>query len=161
MTIQSFIFYLAFFTFFLVYQVSTARSRQSGWKWILVATGLWLISLQPSALLPLVLVCICTWFIGQRIKKDDRSRNQIWLIFGLSICLLNWVLCKKLNMYSKLGVSFYSLQLMGYLIDKYRRLEFPELNLPQFIASMSAFYALTSGPVQEIPADGTYRLSSP
>lgn len=167
MTIQSFAFYLAFFVFFLIYHLMPAKNKSSQWKWILGATVVWLSFLQVQVLIPLLLTCVLTFFLGQKIKQSSHRTSIFWLLLGISVCLVNWIFCKKINIGMKFGVSFYSLQLIGYLFDRYRRLEFAELNLPQFLTSTSAFYAFASGPVlktrdhiQEIknPHPITYRL---
>lgn len=83
--------------------------------------------------------------IEQKIKKKQRRLLQTGLIinFGLLLGLkyapMNWML--------PLGISYYTFQAMGYLIDVYQRKYQPEKNLAKTALFVIYFPQLTAGPI--------------
>ncbi len=102
-------------------------------------------------------------------KEEDRRKKKIMVLtlilnFGLLIALkyinaLGGVfnsLCSLFNivyelpqfsMLVPLGISYYTFQSMGYIIDLYRRKFAPEKNLPKFMLFISFFPQLIQGPI--------------
>ncbi len=147
MTIHSFNFYILFFLFFLIYHLASPLDINRRWKFILAASVLWITVLEPSALIPILATSIAVWIIGGKITSSVKSKQTFWMLSGIAICLLNWIFCKGLNRVSKFGVSFYSLQLIGFIVDTYRQQLFTKIRFAQFFTSITAFYSLSSGPV--------------
>jgi alginate O-acetyltransferase complex protein AlgI len=114
----------------------------------------------------------CAKGIEQRNKIVSRSKKKIfWVLFfalmvnfGILAFLkyfnfladnLNIVLSKfsinpqvkKLNLFLPLGISFYTFQSAGYLLDVYRKKYDPERNLAKFALFVSFFPQIVQGPI--------------
>lgn len=149
MTVAHFGFYLIFFLFFGIYHLSSLQNLSLRWKYILGFSFFWLGLVEPRAIIPVIITTQLVWFCGNKlaILNLERKKKRFWLISGVGFCFMNWFLVQNYNFSSKFAVSFYSLQLIGYLIDRYRGHQFAYLTKLELLTSVSAFYSLTAGPI--------------
>lgn len=110
--------------------------------WILVGTAL--ISYAAALLLEkrhgtakklllagALLLVITPWFIG-------RSGNYIWHIFGGK---------ESCSLLIPVGISFYTMQIIAYLIDVYRGDIIPQKNPAKYVLFITFFPQLIQGPI--------------
>lgn len=149
MTVAHFGFYLIFLLFFGVYHLSSLQNLSLRWKYILGFSFVWLLIVEPRAIAPLLISTQLVWLCGKNlaISNLELKKKRFWLILGIGLCFINWFLVQNYNFSTKFAVSFYSLQLIGYLVDRYRGHQFAALSKLEFLTSVSAFYSLTAGPI--------------
>jgi len=95
----------------------------------------------------------------KRVKARDRGRQRAWLV---AVLVLNFAVLavlkytddvlslvgeSPLGLLLPLGISFYTFQSMGYLIDVYSGKYAPERSLPRFALFVSFFPQLIQGPI--------------
>lgn len=138
------------------------------WKkfWLLVTSIVFIMGASVYAVAILFLITafsfIFGWLLGGNVEKGKDNRFLLWS--GIICCLLPLILMKyhdflpdiwgdgiwKERIYSltaPVGISFYTLQAIGYLIDVYRGEEKAELNPFYYILYMSYFPKFISGPL--------------
>ena len=108
----------------------------------------------------------------KQIKAAARSRERVWLY---AVLVLNFALlavlkytddvlglagCSPLGLVLPLGISFYTFQSMGYLIDVYNGKYAPERNPARFALFISFFPQLIQGPIARYDALGPH-LTTP
>ena len=149
MTVAHFSFYLIFFLFFGGYHLSSLKNLSLRWKYILGFSFLWLIIAEPQAVIPLIITTQLVWFCGKNISVSDikAKKKKFWLLTGTALCFVNWFIVQNSALSTKFAVSFYSLQLIGYLVDRYRGHQFISFTSLELLTSVSAFYSLTAGPI--------------
>ena len=119
---------------------------------------------HPEYLLILLISVIINYFFGRLIGKNEKYSKLI-LILGI-ICNLSLLFVfkyydfavsiiskisakeiKTLNLVLPLGISFYTFQVIGYLIDVYKEKYDPEKSLLNFSTNMIFFAKIISGPI--------------
>ena len=184
--------FLAFLAFVLAgYWLLPQRFR---WVLLLIVSYAFCASWAPRFLIPLALSTL-TSYASSRLMGNtaDPKRRRRQLVVGglISVGLLHtykylgfaaetfrtlvgyvgladWVTVPSLLL--PVGISFYSLQAIGYLIDVYRGKTEPEMHLGLFALYMAFFPRLISGPIEraehlipqfrQIPTMDASRLSS-
>ncbi len=144
--------------------------------WLLVCSYLfyWYASYSggkahPQALAVLVLLTLITWLLGLAISRSRRRRQRgllltIGILAPLAMLLYvkytaffasllnSWFGCSftgstALSPVWMVGLSFYTLTAIGYLIDLYRGERQPERNLIRCALLLSFFPQIVSGPI--------------
>lgn len=119
---------------------------------------------HPEYLLILLISVIINYFFGRLIGKNEKYSKLI-LILGI-ICNLSLLFVfkyydfvvsiiskistkeiKTLNLTLPLGISFYTFQVIGYLIDVYKEKYDPEKSILNFSTNMIFFAKIISGPI--------------
>ena len=119
---------------------------------------------HPEYLLILLISVIINYFFGRLIGKNEKYSKLI-LILGI-ICNLSLLFVfkyydfvvsiiskistkeiKTLNLTLPLGISFYTFQVIGYLIDVYKEKYDPEKSILNFSTKMIFFAKIISGPI--------------
>jgi len=169
MLYNSFTFLLFFPIVVLLYWLCPGRMRKG---LLLVVSYLFYMNWEPVYALLLAGVTLVTFFGAQLIEGKDRGR---WLLVGvLSLCLLPLLVYKYLNyicasiwgglelvglrmvmphfeLLLPIGISFYSFQTTGYLIDVYQKKMRAEKNLLDYAVFSSMFFQLAAGPIGRAP----------
>ena len=95
----------------------------------------------------------------RRMKEAARGRQRRWMLAALVLNfavlavlkytddLLGWTGAQPLGLLLPLGISFYTFQSMGYLLDVYGGKIQPERSLPRFALFVSFFPQLIQGPI--------------
>ena len=111
-----------------------------------------------SNLIHLILVIIITFFFAKVIRKNDKKKH---LIIGITIIVIQLLLTKYSNIliqsffndkYSfsyilPIGISFYSLQAIGLLVDIKKRKYNSEISLKEVALFLSLFPQSIAGPI--------------
>ena len=119
---------------------------------------------HPAYMLLLAISVIINYFIGRLIEKNKKY-SKIMLIFGIIynlsflfvfkyydfvvsiISKISTKEIKTLNLTLPLGISFYTFQVIGYLIDVYKEKYDPEKSILNFSTNMIFFAKIISGPI--------------
>lgn len=158
----------------LVYYIVPQRLR----KWVLLlenaAFFLWA---DLLAGIWLGISIVSTWAAALLCEKaGDRQTYRAWILAGCLVCNLGLLVCfqylpvwdrlinaacgqgglrvvrldiaGRLGLVAPIGISFYTLQATGYLLDIYRKKYSPEKNLVKYAVFVSFFPNLTSGPIE-------------
>ncbi len=117
----------------------------------------------------LMAACLVTWFVGSRIR--DSHFGRLWLVAGVTVDLAILVVFKYFNFFSHglsellslagfaadwvtidillpVGVSFFTLQSISYLVDVYRRVTLPSGSVVVVATYLSFFPQLVAGPIE-------------
>jgi len=162
------------FVVFLVAVTSVfalARGNRAKKLWMLAASYVFCAWPNPPLLLVLVVVTLASYESGQRLAAEsDPRRKRLWLVLGLAanLGLLGWfkyagffwenasallraldlpVAAGPLVVVLPIGISFYTLQAIGYLVDVYRRPDRVARSLGDFALYLAFFPRLTAGPI--------------
>ena len=143
------------------------------WRWILLLAGSYLfyMSWNPKYIIVLLVVTAVGYVAGLLLtRKTDPKLRQLILIFSLAIILgilfffryfnhLNRLLqvvfshgygsdlLPEIHLILPLGISFFTLQAMSYIIDTYRGVARPEKHTGMFALFIAFFPHLTAGPI--------------
>lgn len=120
----------------------------------------------------LIAVTICAYWFGKLIYKENKFRKRkVYFIISIVVVLLPLLTFKYLNFIMKninelfkfategneiqylnillpIGISFYTMQAISYLIDIYRNDIKPENDLRTFSAYLSFFPQILAGPIE-------------
>ena len=170
MTFNSISFLFFFPAVVLCYYLLPHRYR---WIWLLVSSYYFYMSWNPKYVLLIAFSTAVTWAGGQMIEARRGSLRTVRLI--LAVCILaNLAILgffKYFNFFSQnvnalmaamhlqirtpsvdvllpVGISFYTFQALGYLIDVYRGDISPEPNLARYALFVSFFPQLVAGPIE-------------
>ena len=134
-----------FLILFLVILILYYRLPKS-WKMYflaLVSIGLYLVW-GVEGTLCLVALAFFTWFTAR-----FANRTVLWInIVFIAGILLAIRLLPAGSIIVPIGISFYSLQALGYVADVYKRKIKPEENFFRYLLFLSFFPTVTSGPIQ-------------
>ena len=171
MSFVSFRFWLVFPVIFLAYWAIPAR--HNAWRKVLLVLASYLLYLnwKPAFALVLLFVTLVTFWGGVCLGKQDgprKKRRLAWffallgllplLVFkyynflndslsaGLSAVGLRFAL-PGLNWAVPVGISFFTLQAVGYMLDVYHGRTEAEKNLLDYVLFVSFFPQVTSGPI--------------
>lgn len=120
------------------------------WKVLLASSLFFYAWLSPWALIYLAVVVLISYFTGRRL--ETASSHRLFLLwtaitsFLLTIAASKYFLPKSLL--APIGLSFYSFQAIGYLIDVYRRTRKFENHFGIHAAFICFFPTLLSGPIE-------------
>ena len=136
------------------------------WGWLLIVSYIYYLSNAGWALVFIVTTTVTTWYAGlmlEREQSDSRRRmitavtlllnfgilavlkytnfavSNISSLFHLNLPTFKWVL--------PLGISFYTFQSMGYLLDVCWKRQQAEKNLLHFALFVSFFPQIMQGPI--------------
>jgi D-alanyl-lipoteichoic acid acyltransferase DltB (MBOAT superfamily) len=163
---------LPFFLFLTAVLVLMRISRHAAQNWILLAAGCFFYGWWDWRFLGLFwFTIIFNWWIGGRIAAGrSKMTSKGWLATGLVVDLgilglfkyidffaqcLRWPLSllgadpgwPLLNLILPLGISFYTFQVVGYLVDVYRERIRPSESLFEFALFVSFFPQVIAGPI--------------
>jgi D-alanyl-lipoteichoic acid acyltransferase DltB (MBOAT superfamily) len=165
--------FLRFLTFLTVVSaVYYALPQRARWLLLLTASYAFYMSLRPEYAIWLVSITLLDYYCGLRMGRPGGPRERLpWLI--ASICgnlgfLIFFryagffnenarALCHllglpydlpTLKLLVPLGISFHTLQSIGYAVDVYRRTREPETHLGYFALYVSFYPQLLAGPIE-------------
>lgn len=169
MTLTSLVFALFCIIALIIYFIVPKK-----FQWIVLLTSslifLFYDNLHISTVIQALIVVLPTYFLGKEIEKNlSTKKSKKLLIVGITIILGQLIYLKYTNLFiatanhicnlfkiqyqfefiyrnSLIGISYYSLIMISYLIDTYRGTCKSEKNIFKFTLFMSYFPILTSGP---------------
>lgn len=157
MIYTSFEFYLLVITLVAAYYILPLRIRWftllAGnfiFYWLFYRTGWWI----------LLSTIIISWMIAIGISRFQGIYKKLSLFLGIAVIVLPWLLIKNGNFFLNdlmhrqesfwivpLGISFYTLQVISYLVDVYEEKIEPQKNLAKYALFVSFFPQLVQGPI--------------
>lgn len=152
------IFNPAIFLFFLliiisIYYVIPLKLRNS---WLLLISYFFCLTYNFQSLYVLIYSTIVSYLIGLLIDRLADSRfarkgTVICLWCGILLCIFPLIISKtdKNSFFVLIGISFYSLQEIGYIADIYYRKRKAEHNLINYAVFVAFFPKLVSGPIEK------------
>ena len=134
------------------------------WRWLaLLAANVafYALGATPALWYSLAAATLAAWGLGLAMEASkSRALRRLALAAGLAVMLGFLIAFKYLGFFTggllevglaqPVGISFYTLQTVGYLIDVYRGRVRAQRHLGYFAASVSFFAILTSGPITRI-----------
>lgn len=108
---------------------------------------------------------IISYFCAQIIYKMQKRGEQLYririiLLSGIGVSIIPMAICRFIEFYSNLrdsmpiinliipvGVSFYSMQIVAYMIDVYRENIIPQNNFFKYVLFVSFFPLIIQGPI--------------
>lgn len=156
-------------TVFSLYSFALARGKVEMAKWILVAASLFFYAYGAGSFFPVFAATIIFNFLigrqlGVSLKKHSPSVRRVFLSLGLAgnilplgiykytdfaIFNVNWLFGTQIlyqNIVLPIGISFYTFQLIGYIVDSYRG-ETREYNFLNYLLFITFFPQLIVGPI--------------
>jgi len=135
---------------FLLYWSFAHKYR---WKILLAAGYYFYISWSMEFALVLLLLSLISYYSAIRLFSGEGKNSKFWLWLAIIANIGGLFVFKYLGFFNKgwivpIGISYYSLQLTGYVIDVYRKKAEPETNLVRFTLFSSFFPIVLSGPVE-------------
>lgn len=157
--------FIVFYIFFLVIYFFLRKTRKFA---ILIASYVFCAFWSIRSLLFLVCITLITYISGIVLEKYNKkiivysticllviclfwlkySNFTIEIINGINSRLGNNHVFDGINVIAPLGISFYSLQAIGYLIDVHRKDIVAEKNIINYAVFISFFSIISSGPIE-------------
>ncbi len=169
MTFNSFSFYLFFLFVAVVYYLLPKHWR---WVWLLITSYVFY-GLTDIRFVVILLACtVISYMAGRMIdRQDNETKRKRWMAAGVGLIAGILILFKYLNflmgslnaiiaaaglqwhwrgvdLLFPVGISFYSLQVMSYLLDVHSGKISAERNFPKYALYVSFFPQLLIGPIE-------------
>lgn len=172
MPINSFDFWLVFPFIFALYWVIPSRFQQARKTFLLIVSYLLYLNWKPAFALVLLGVTTIT-YIGGRVfeRESGKSRKKLAIVFSilgiLPLCVFKYYnflnnnlteLLKSIHIQFSLpglnwaipvGISFFTFQAVGYMLDVYHKRIDAEHNFLDYMLFVSFFPQVTSGPISK------------
>lgn len=144
------------------------------WRWmlLLVSSYLFYISWNPENIFIILFTTLFSFTVAFFMGKTDNKRyKQIFLFIGLIVSLgplfyfkyfnyISYLIVRsgylisgelinrpQIELINPIGISFYTMQVVGYLLDVYRGVIKPEPHIGRYALFVSFFPQLVSGPI--------------
>lgn len=169
MSFNSFYFYPYLAAVLMINYLLPLRKR---WIWLLISSYLFYYFIDLRYVYILLACTVSAFLAGRLIEKAQQEKwKKIWLFIGIGINLallfvfkyFNFVLqslnelftalnagtkFNTTNLFFPVGISFFTLQTIGYLLDVKHQKIAAENNLGQFALFVSFFPKLLIGPIE-------------
>lgn len=148
----------------LVFIIYWSIPNKYRWILILCANIFFYLSFDIKYVLLLVLNIIMSYLCALQIEK---TKKKSILVISIILCLSSLFICKyldfsfnvledigikfapsSLKLILPVGISFYTFEIISYLVDVYREKMIAERNLGYYAAYVSFFPTITSGPIE-------------
>jgi D-alanyl-lipoteichoic acid acyltransferase DltB (MBOAT superfamily) len=140
------------------------------WVVLLIASGAFYGAWKPAYIIVLAIPVVVDWAVAKRMARCSGRLRKTWLLVSLTVDLGLLFFLKyanllayslqdlanyfalpvhfyKLDLVLPLGISFFTFQSLGYVLDVYRRDQEPEQSLAKYGLFVSFFPHVTSGPI--------------
>jgi alginate O-acetyltransferase complex protein AlgI len=162
MLLYSFSFLIFFTVVFVLYWKIPSKYQ---WVLLLAASYYFYASWKPAFLGLVILTTVVSYLCGIEIHRNQ-NKKKFYLVLALAVNLGILVIFKYFNFFSvtlqqltgldlpqfklllPIGISFYTLQVIGYLIDVYRGKSEPETHIGIFALFVCFFPQLSAGPIE-------------
>jgi len=150
--------------------IGNCRKKSNGYVWLLFTGYYFYASWKPAYLGLIILTTVVNFFAGTSIYKSKRHKKRFLLsalLFNISalfffkyfdffsfnlngiLQLAHWqIQLPQFKLLLPLGISFYTLQVIGYLFDVYQGKLKPERHFGIFALFLCFFPQLTAGPIE-------------
>lgn len=147
------VFLIFFLIVISIYYVVPPKFRNS---WLLLTSYFFCLTYNLQSLLVLVFSTVISYLIGLLIDRQADSNfpkagAAICLWAGIILCVFPLIMSKtdKDSLFVLIGISFYTLQEIGYMADIYYRKREAEHNLINYAVYVAFFPKLVSGPIEK------------
>ena len=155
----SFLFYFLPI-FLIVYYITPKKYRNIS---ILIFSFIFYFLGEPKYIVVLILSCIINYYLSKIIEKE--KNKKLWLIIAVSYNVGQLLIFKYLDFFidnlngllnlnipytyivMPIGISFFTFQALGYVIDVYTKKHKSASNVFEFMAYISLFPQLIAGPI--------------
>lgn len=156
MTYISMNYYLLVIAVLIVYYLLPIKHRwlallagNIGFYFLFYKTGWWIFGITITM----------SFIAGIALHRFQGITRKLILILAIFVTVTPWFLTKNFNFIlevakrdpiywiTPLGISFYTLQLISYLVDVYNKKIIPERNIARFVLFASFFPQLIQGPI--------------
>lgn len=151
MSLQSF-----YFLFFMaaVAVVHYVIPRRCQYIWLCMASLFFYLSNDVRYFAGLAFCILITYVTGMLLGREGGKGRKVLLFFGiglpvLALLLFRYPLAK--SVLAPLGISFYALQAIGYVVEVYKGTIKSEKNLVRYAVYVAFFPTVMSGPIQRAP----------
>lgn len=154
MTYISFDFYVLLLIIWILYYIIPLKFR---WMILLCGSIIFYAFACPKNWYYMLFSAIVSFFIA---KKLVESQNKAFLILGIVLSALPWFVIKPLDMIvprladgfslgflASVGISFYTMQIIAYLIDVYKGRIEAEKNIAKYLLFILYFPQIIQGPI--------------
>lgn len=141
------------------------------WIWLLISSYYFYMSWNPQYAVLIATSTIITWLCGRYIGKAEKKVGKIYLMIGVvsNLSILFFfkyfaffvrtvigmsskfgitIIMPSMDVLLPVGISFYTFQAIGYMIDIYRKEIEPEKNILKYALFVSFFPQLVAGPIE-------------
>lgn len=162
-----------FFVFFLIAALLLFfMHKKARLVWLLVCNYYFYMCWNAKSALLLAFITLCTYITGRFLEMTKEEKRKKWIVAGccaasfsilfvfkyfnffmdninslLNITGTGRTIGLRLNLLLPIGISYYTFQAVGYVIDVYRG-EKAEHNLVKYAVFVSFFPQLGSGPIE-------------
>lgn len=152
MAVTSFSFLVFFPIVVLAYYIIPRRLRR---MWLLAVSYYFYMSWDFRFGLVLLIITVVTYFGALGIERIDRSsrddktklRSKKGSVMLMAVVVFGMLFCFKYVIFV-VGISFYTLQSFGYIVDVYRGIVPAERNFLRYALFLSFFPTVASGPIE-------------
>jgi alginate O-acetyltransferase complex protein AlgI len=141
------------------------------WKFLLLASILYYITWKPEYILVILAITLVSFYTAILLEKQQTSPlRKLYFLAGLGLVVSPLFLFKYLDFFLRsgakflalfgadlhypvldwmapIGVSFYTLQVVSYIVDVYRQVQKPERHLGKYALFLSFFPQIIAGPI--------------
>ena len=162
MVFSSLIFLYAFLPLSLLVYV-LCRGREAKNMSLLVFSLIFYAWGEPKYVLLLMFMSLCSWFCALRVEKaDSQGRRKLWVAVScaIDIALIGFfkyagLVCSVFgqvpefvaNIALPIGISFYTFQLLTYVVDVYRGDAEAQPSYLNVLLYASLFHQCVAGPI--------------
>ena len=153
----SFKFYLFLFLLLIFYYLMPMKYR---WTMLLAGNVLFYFAFYKTGWWIFLGTIIISWFITMLLKRFSGKGKNLILFMGILLVVIPWLFIKNGNFIRQalmgkpsvswiipLGISFYTLQIIAYMVDVYRGKYEPQRNLAKYAVFISFFPHIIQGPI--------------
>ncbi len=157
-------FYLLLFLIVIVYYTLPLKIR---WFALLVGSLSFYYIISKQGFVILLATTLATYLFGILIDgSNNKTVARIHLMIAVSVCIIPLFAIKTSNFVMRIfdvnevswivpvGISFYSLQMIAYIVDLYRGNIKPQKNILKYILFISFFPQIIQGPIPRYGALG-------
>lgn len=140
-------FYVFVLLSVFVYYIVPLKRR---WIVLLFADLLFYIVFLKKGFVIFVITILLSFLLAKVISIKKSTPKKLTLIISIIFVILPWFLLKYLgvsNILAPIGISFYTLQIIAYLIDVYREGTIAQSNFLKYLLFVSFFPQIIQGPI--------------
>lgn len=117
--------------------------------WLLLISYGMCVMLMPKAFIYLLIVTLISYAVGQMLERVSSFSKKIVLSIGIGVILLFMLGTRVFSeLISAVGISFYALSAISYLVDVYKGKMKAEKNFMYYALYMAFFPKFLSGPIE-------------
>lgn len=136
----------------LVVFICSQVAVEHRWKLITAASLFFYAWHSPHALLFLAAIVVLSFFVGKELQSSDSRARRLFLLWStlfIFVCIIaSAKYTNQADFLAPIGLSFYTFQAVGYLIDVYRRTTNFQPHFGTHASFICFFPTLLSGPIE-------------